>query len=866
MAKTMFQISGAADSGTITAVLKKPSGENADLSLDAPVELSEAGEHLLSLSVPGFVPINITLDVTPGGAAPGVKAKDNYLPLGCLLIRQRFKEVVASTQSDWLFLLRCDFTHPRELVLVAGIESGRAGTDFDLFAHTRRKDQTSETHKSIEPAADANTIVTHFSFATGKRSSYMLRSPSRWMVVDEEEHGRPAPREQKPEGLSITHAYDWIIDAGKALPGRVVELSIFGHAWKQGPILLGTDDILRDKIKRDPNDHDCRIKDFNGSVMDVNAFAKAFSAEAQNHVFGCYGNLLYKWCARVLQHPRPSDPNKKFVVRKKNGSRAKMTWDACHAVVDKALVKNYSYALAVATGCPTWAGTPGAGSSFARKGRRHYCEMDMRAFGIYVEAVAKTFELEHDAQWYVKYVPRLAEAQVAPSNDSAGTAAKATTPKETPQQANAEKKEEGVEIVEPTADRKQYVNLPKGTHQGRLVQVKAKLTPPTQGTDVHWSFEGRSHLPQKLSMGKAGFGSINSPTETAVTKTDSSGVASVDFYVSQQGGDQFQVIASRSATAQGSSSKTITAWRKIYYEMDTMKGKDGTPARILDQHTKLHPWFRKVFVELKHEGKDQHPPHRLNFPPSGSLQGELSNFGYDYFAGNKAPYQAHLVAIEHCAKKDTVEVVEFELKSYFGTLPTKYKLYVYDGEEPEKWLTYAKYCYPKGPKDKYGRLDWKELDKSLVEINTGSDGKARASVFLSAKSGLTASPENPLRLKFTLRLAKERVAFQITKSPNTFFCDGFLRGLWDQKLYEHNKIAIIVHEIAHVLGMVPADADSFADTSTGPHCELKSCVMNRAVSSHTRLGFCESCTKAILKLDFNSNMGAFKYRGKGPKS
>lgn len=868
----MFQITGAADSGAITASLKKAGGEKTELPLDTPLELTESGEHVLTLVVPGFVPISIQLSVSPGEASPGVKAKDNHLPLGCLLTRQRIKETSAGTQSDWLFLLRCTFAHPRELVLVAGVETGLSGTDFDLFAKTRREDQTSAAHKSIEPAADKNTIVTHFSFATGKRSSYMLRSPTQWMVVDEEDHGRPAPREQRPEGLSITHAYDWIIAAGKELPGRVVEFSIYGHAWKQGPILLGTDDVLHDKIKRDPTDHDCRIKDFNGSVMDVQAFAKAFSADAQNHVFGCYGNLLYKWCARVLKNPRPNDPEKKFVVKKKNGSMTKMTWDACYAVVDKALVNHYSYALAVATGCPTWAGTPGAGSSFARKRRRHYCEMDMRAFGVYVEAVAKTFELEHNAQWYVKYVTRIAEVQVGEAaNQADANTAQAGTPRAPATgQPPAPQKAEGIEIVEPTADVKQYVNLPPGAHQGRVVRVKAKLTPATSGTDVHWSFEGTSHLGGELHPGEAGFGTVSSMTKTKVTKTDAKGIASVDFCLAPQGGDQFRVIASRSATAPGSSSNTFTVWRKVFYEMDTMKPNPDVPLAkktSLEHHQKILPLFRKVFVEMKHQGKDQHPPHRANFPcpPGTALNGELSQFGYDYFGGKESPNQVHLVGIDHSATQFGEETVEFKLDNFFGKAPKSYPIYSYEGSKSEHWLKLAEYRDPSKPKKKYGMLVWTEMDKSLFELITDEHGKARISVFLPDAGELKATKETPLLLKLRLRLAKEKVAFQIAGGPNVYFCDGHVRGLLPSD--ESNRIGMLVHEIAHVLGMVPRDADDASDDlSTGPHCAVGTCVMFHGISSKSTKQFCPSCTKAMLKLDIGGAVGALKFRGKGSKS
>ena len=496
MGKAMFQIAGAADTGEISAVLTQPDGANVDVAVDSPLELVSSGTYGLQLNVAGFCPIDLAFAVKIAAENSQMLPKGEQLPLACKLIRQQFVDQAAGDRSDWLFLLRCDFGFPREMVFVSGADYHHEGVNFELFSDTRRQDQLRSATKSLEAVADTSTLVSQFNFTTGKRRTYMLRSPTRWGIVSQQDYGVPAINEQGTDGLSITDVYDWIIAAGEAQAGRVVEFSIFSHAWQDGPILVNSSDRASGN-ERDPNDHDGRMKDFNGSNVDVTAFANAFANNAHCHVFGCYAAEVFKWCARAIANPRPEDADTVFRIRQADGSSLRLTWDECERALQIGLQENYSAHLATATGLPVWGGSPGAGASYARDGRRQFMEMDRPNYGRYIDTVRDAFELEQNDRGYLRYVNVVSHNEISGSSNAHGDAAsgdpaaaggavdqgEATPASDTPQTT------ESLSIITPTEDRKQLVNLePDGDHPeyGRVVRVEVQLDPPAAGTPIHW--------------------------------------------------------------------------------------------------------------------------------------------------------------------------------------------------------------------------------------------------------------------------------------------------------------------------------------------------------------------------------------------
>jgi|GEM_PF-5598664 hypothetical protein len=418
-----LKVIGAADTKELKVWLSGPLHQPVvkQLTLDTDEELKENGLYSLSFKVKGFPDIGALLEVDLTAKEP-VKLKGR-LPSAIIFDRSRFLDTLSKAQSHPVFLFRCTFGHPRELVFaIARAYTNeepyeRKGTKFNLFAETRRDDLTSKVYSSIRPLADNSTIVTFFDFLDGRRTSYMLGSPTRWVEIQHHDYGVPKPHfltKDLPTGLSVSDIYKWIIEAGKACPGRVVQYTVFSHGARVGPVLVNTYDEKPDDEKRDPCDMDPRVKDFNGKNVDIKAFSKAFSKDAECYCLGCYVPPIFRFAARVLGKRYNTATRYTFVDKKK--AKHRHTWTEWAVLVREYLNTSYTQALAEATGRPCWGAPPGAGAHYAHEitrhgaagneGRdriRHWFRVDRDFFSQEVDDVINTFKLKFNPQWYVLY-------------------------------------------------------------------------------------------------------------------------------------------------------------------------------------------------------------------------------------------------------------------------------------------------------------------------------------------------------------------------------------------------------------------------------------------------------------------------------
>lgn len=406
MSKTFLQISGAADSGDISAALCGPIGDDrdagglptltTDLTLGQRVAIREAGSFALDLRVKGFPRQRIELEVTPFTNPPRIQPKGR-LPLAIALTRQRTKDARSDAQTDWLFTFRCTFSHARELVFVVGDNRGKA--TFNAYADSRREDLCRKRFSALSPLADGSTFVTKFDFSTDEQTHYVLSGPRTWTVW------KKKSLRHDLKNLSIGDVYRYIQQVGVHSPGRIVELSFFSHAWAGGPILSDSLDHSPDSF-RDEHDRDPRLKDFSASNMrenDRKNFAAAFSTKATNNIFGCYATLLYRYCAIILAKKEPADPNQRFVIKLSKDRVLHKSFSQCREELRHGLNHYYAQGLATLTGRPCWAAPPSAGSSLVQQGKRCRMVVDMKNFGPYVRTIIKAFDLEKNDDWYVKY-------------------------------------------------------------------------------------------------------------------------------------------------------------------------------------------------------------------------------------------------------------------------------------------------------------------------------------------------------------------------------------------------------------------------------------------------------------------------------
>lgn len=93
---------------------------------------------------------------------------------------------------------------------------------------------------------------------------------------------------------SIISLYNYIKSIGVKAPRSISELQFFTHGWHEGPIIIDSDEdetYANDHTRRDPNDGDTRLKDFD--IADVlggksgEKFSKAFARNALIKLWGC---------------------------------------------------------------------------------------------------------------------------------------------------------------------------------------------------------------------------------------------------------------------------------------------------------------------------------------------------------------------------------------------------------------------------------------------------------------------------------------------------------------------------------------------------------------------------------------------------
>jgi hypothetical protein len=199
------------------------------------------------------------------------------------------------------------------IILVAGYEYHRGGTNFAHFADNRRK-YILQQNQSWDN--DPDVIFVRFDVKTGKLEKNIYDGSQRswvlersWDPINRRNHYTGSDfKQQQTNVMSITDAYNYIVNIGNTDPGTVVEFSILGHGWQGGPILVNS--YERDEYDeggtnfriRDPWDKDGRNKDFflsNMNNADWTSFKNAFANNGYIWVWGCvftraYYNTLYK--------------------------------------------------------------------------------------------------------------------------------------------------------------------------------------------------------------------------------------------------------------------------------------------------------------------------------------------------------------------------------------------------------------------------------------------------------------------------------------------------------------------------------------------------------------------------------------------
>jgi hypothetical protein len=168
-----------------------------------------------------------------------------------------------------------------------------------------------------------------------------------------------------------------------------------------------------------------------------------------------------------------------------------------------------------------------------------------------------------------------------------------------------------VRVLTPTADRKQFINIPMNFAQqneqyGRCVTITAELLPQRKGATVYWELHAQADNRQKLGdkvkggLLQVGASQDTTPTDVATSQTDDKGLARIVLKLSAYGGDSFRVRAGVQAKQMTTESGWIEVWRKLWFQLTR------DPVVAIPSLDPTKEAYSDVYMELEQEGPEVH--------------------------------------------------------------------------------------------------------------------------------------------------------------------------------------------------------------------------------------------------------------------
>jgi hypothetical protein len=325
---------------------------------------------------------------------------------------------------------------------------------------------------------------------------------------------------------------------------------------------------------------------------------------------------------------------------------------------------------------------------------------------------------------------------------------------------------------------RQWVNLPAewGPDCGRRVTLVGHIEPRDSGREITFRL-----LPDAANPHQGARAELSSAT----ARSDADGVVKLDVELPIYGGARFQVSA-RTVRGQFVPSPPITVWRRIYYQLTTMEpAPDGRrfdlPRGLMES---LRERLAAVFIDLQPGAVASATTPYL---PNVGTDPDLAMTAKAAVKDDRSPFKLHIVAI------DMAEARRAQTDKIYASaqIQTKPFLKWRHGEiiRPA-WATFTTQEDPGHPQE---LEDLQVLDRP--------EGKAV----------ITARIPHPHSWKVLVRLS-----YWIQAGPSPLGwggTDGALRVCvgYTRKLYpEHEAVPVLchimIHEIGHAFGLVPASA------------------------------------------------------------
>ncbi|MDI7259576.1 MAG: hypothetical protein QME90_06620 [Thermodesulfobacteriota bacterium] len=371
-------------------------------------------------------------------------------------------------------------------------------------------------------------------------------------------------------------------------------------------------------------------------------------------------------------------------------------------------------------------------------------------------------------------------------------------------------------------------------------------------------------------------------------ETEADGTKIIEVTLSAAGGQTFRIVAKDICGAEVIS-KDIVVWRRLFVQEIKMK-KNGTVIG-LSNIDGFKREMDKRFVEVV-----QLKAIEMEFRPY-----EVSNDFLDAIrqayrnkeskAPKREPYVVAIAYVDQMGERDRVDLKEYPAKGLIRVGPKSpdVEIPIIDRTGKRRFLWMEK--------DQYTGEDWfyngnfvstnkveakiRREDCTPLPVNSTKCDKIRVRVAnLSPK---TNSGKIHLEVRVVHNMAGGEIAGDRWKGDS--FGSGqttnliFLPSLaWWQKIPVGDSIHDLLHEVGHMIGMVPDGAGDLEKVPTnysgrghaGSHCHaglpLKNefeekdisgskCIMFGA--SNQTLSFCSNCSKAVKKIDLGKGWPSF---------
>lgn len=419
----------------------------------------------------------------------------------------------------------------------------------------------------------------------------------------------------------------------------------------------------------------------------------------------------------------------------------------------------------------------------------------------------------------------------------------------------------GVKTNRACAARKQYINLDDTVDSatahpefGRVLRFKARIewvsgdqSKSLSGTKVFWYITPDGGNKAGLTGNeREGWGGTNGTLKTSSGCDAKGWTPEIALHTSVYGGDSFSIGATLAANHTGGlTGGPYTVWRKLWFEIDTMKRRSGTGVLEMD-HAAFPPVYVPCFIELEKQGTDNEPANVWNLTTP-----KLGGFAKDYFGAARSPFQAHEIGIDHQADKADGNLAQTLTAPVFVNGAAD-SYYVYDGGDT--WLKTAQY--------QDGTV-WKNLPKAQVTLAGASVVYKNITIDMST-GPLVPSLATPVNVRLTFTRSREWSG-DGANPPHAVIAMGFWYDTETATDAKKRTVGTMVHELGHLLKMVPLAQSTHVDTGTGQHCSDAVCVMF-GTNTPIRLNkFCAVCTETLRRADLSTVKAAFK-KSKGAKS